>query len=147
MSVYLSFSLTPVQRFIAAARSVRDLALGSALLTELVGIALTAAQNEGGTPVFPAIRATELPDSIPNQFLVRFDSKVNAERAAERARAAVEACWTDYAQKVHDKLVLGGRADHRGYPLVNRITTRELHGNYTGTALRIDDLFFFVERY
>lgn len=98
----LSFSLTPVQRFIEAARTVRDLKAGSKLLSHLTWQALSAT---GGKPMFPAVSlGGSEPDSIPNLFLMRFDSIAEAEDAADAARDAVQDRWVAIADCVRARL-------------------------------------------
>ncbi|MGD9496504.1 MAG: type III-B CRISPR-associated protein Cas10/Cmr2 [Armatimonadota bacterium] len=108
----LSFSLTPVQRFIEAARTVRDLKAGSKLLSHLTWRALQAVGQAGGEPMFPAVDLTGgEPDSIPNRFLARFqgdDAAKKAAAAAQQAEQAVRARWRAIADEV--RRALGGEA-------------------------------------
>lgn len=48
------FSIGPVQGFIAQARKTRDLAAGSAILTEIMRAACQAFESQGGKVIFPA---------------------------------------------------------------------------------------------
>jgi CRISPR-associated protein Cmr2 len=100
----LSFSLTPVQSFIEAARSVRDLKSGSALLSHLTLTALEMVESKGGTTIFPAEPAAGWSDHIPNLFLARFDSLDAAETAAEACRNAVQERWEKVADTVRKEL-------------------------------------------
>lgn len=104
----LSFSLTPVQRFIEAARTVRDLKAGSKLLSHLTWQALQAVGQVGGEPMFPDVDlAGGEPDSIPNLFLARFrsdDATEKALQAAEQAKDAVRGRWREIADHVRDEL-------------------------------------------
>lgn len=104
----LSFSLTPVQRFIEAARTVRDLKAGSKLLSHLTWQALQAVGQVGGEPMFPDVDlAGGEPDSIPNLFLARFlddDAATTAADAAQRAEEAVRERWRVIADEVRTAL-------------------------------------------
>ena len=98
-SVWLSFSLTPVQGFIEASRTVRDLSVSSRIISHLVFAALEASK---GDRMFPGKTATE--EAIPNQFVVSFPSETEAELGA---RAALQACrdaWRKMAAAVHAKV-------------------------------------------
>lgn len=108
----LSFSLTPVQSFIEAARSVRDLKSGSALLSHLTLTALEMVESKGGTTIFPAKPAAGWSDHIPNLFLAGFGSLDAAENAATDCRTAVQDRWRAVAKTVHDDLTapLNGHA-------------------------------------
>lgn len=104
----LSFSLTPVQRFIEAARTVRDLKAGSKLLSHLTWQALQAVGSADGEPMFPAVDLTgSEPESIPNLFLARFhgDSAAQrATRAAQQAEKVVRERWRAVADHVRAEL-------------------------------------------
>lgn len=109
-----SFSLTPVQGFIEASRSVRDLKSGSALLSHLTEVALQAAKDAGGTLIFPAAPGDDTPKddtpqdgtppAIPNIFLARFGNMDAAKAAEEACRSEVIKRWCAIAETVHDEL-------------------------------------------
>jgi len=130
---YLSFSLGPVQRFISAARSVRDLWSGSAILSWLTFQGLSPIlQTLGPTAlVFPTLRANPLMDlwlrqepglagiiaepskdvrlspSIPNRFVALVPWGRNGEEARTLARAcevAAHDAWGKLAEDVRDRL-------------------------------------------
>ncbi len=101
---WLSFSITPVQSFIESARTVRDLAVGSLLLDFLVGEALRAGQEAGGSPLYPTATKS---GARPNQFLLSFDSEGKAEGAEAAIRCAVLCAWKKLAAGVKGKLAGG----------------------------------------
>ena len=110
-SSWLSFSLTPVQGFIAAARTVRDLKVGSALLSHLVRVAIKGAQTKGGGLLYPSVDpgvlngpAEEL--HLPNRFLMSFTTENEAKEGAEAAKQAVLEEWEALSGAVHK--LLGG---------------------------------------
>jgi CRISPR-associated protein Cmr2 len=101
---WLSFSLTPVQRFIEAARTVRDLKTGSALLSYLVGRAYAACRACQGTPLFPILKNPNQAENIPNQFIMSFDDEPSALQAATDAQTAVRDEWRTMSQGVRSLL-------------------------------------------
>jgi CRISPR-associated protein Cmr2 len=123
MKLYLSFSLSPVQEFISAARTTRDLWTGSYLLSWLTAHAIHTVGP--GNLVLPAVQADNLMirlltassgneianqakqgfesvliATIPNTFIARVD---NAE-IAKKCREAVEFAWREISNNVHSKL-------------------------------------------
>lgn len=100
VSTLLSFSITPVQAFIEASRSLRDLKSGSALLSHLTLTAIEEATAKGGAIVFPAVSSGAV--SIPNLFLARFSSRQAAE-AADCA-GSVQTRWEEIANSVREGL-------------------------------------------
>lgn len=97
----LGVEITPVQRFIEAARSVRDLKTGSAVLCHLATAALAAGRGVGGTRVFPsATRA----DGVPNRFVLAFADEATAKAGAAACREAVKKAWDALAKGAKDKL-------------------------------------------
>lgn len=131
-SAFLSFSIGPVQPFVAAARSVRDLWTGSAILSWLTFQAMQPIIEELGPTalVFPALRGAPLMDlwlskelpareqlkpnadalkapSIPNRFLamVPWGREGEAGRAiAARCDESVRQAWRRLADAVKQKL-------------------------------------------
>ncbi len=104
-TTWLSFSLTPVQRFVEAARTVRDLKAGSRLLSHLTFQAFKAACQASGAPLFPELDpAGPEPPGIPNVFAVEFQDKTTAEQAKTNCREAVMTRWGEIASCVHKKL-------------------------------------------
>lgn len=131
-AAFLSFSLGPVQPFIAAARSVRDLWSGSMLLAWLTWQGLLPVVEELGPTavVYPYLRGTpwldqwlqkergitafERPDEvlrytpcIPNRFLAVVPwglEGADAEKLAQACRRRSFDAWRGIAQKVHDRL-------------------------------------------
>src|SRR5262245_50113999 len=128
-NAFLLFTLGPVQGFIKAARTVRDLWAGSYLLSYLTFRAMNVVADRSGLSapaiVFPDVAQLPLwqweaaggrkpaPHSvlepcIPNRFL----AEVPADRAPELATAAEAACrdaWKAIADDV--RAFLAGRAD------------------------------------
>ena len=129
----LSVSLGPVQTFIEAARSVRDLWSGSALLSWLIFQGIRPVVRDLGPTVmvFPALRGNPLADlwlrefpglgklipepppkarkapSLPNRFvaLVPFGKKGRIARQFENAsREAIRDGWRNLASKVRSEL-------------------------------------------
>ena len=127
---YLSVAIGPVQAFIEAARSVRDLWSGSALLSWLVFQGVKPVLDSLGPTalVFPALRSNPLADlwlrgdgglgdrialpspearsapSIPNRFLALVpwgaDGRA-ARQMAQQCEAAIRGAWRRVADAVH----------------------------------------------
>lgn len=96
---WLSFSITPVQRFIEAARTVRDLKTGSEILCWLTDVAIRVGRNQGGRLLFPWIDDAEFNIEgyvrhIPNQFIMLFDKDEQARAAEAACREAVKSTWS-----------------------------------------------------
>jgi len=88
----LTFSIGPVQAFIAQARRVADQWAGSALLTHLVHAAIQELPSHGASLVFPELSSDQDADGLPNRFVCR----VPLERVEEVAGAldsAVRRAW------------------------------------------------------
>ena len=123
MRYYLSFSLSPVQEFISAARTTRDLWTGSYLLSWLTAHAIQTVGT--GNLVLPAVQADDsmirlltasskneianqskpgfesaLIATIPNTFIARVDDR----EIAKKCRIAVESAWKEIGNKVHTNL-------------------------------------------
>ena len=132
-SAYLSFSLGPVQTFIAAARSVRDLWSGSAILSWLTfqGIRPVVEKLGPTALIYPALRGNPLMDlwlrrqaglegvvplpsvearrapSIPNNFVALVPWGPDGDHAAALAATcteAVHAGWQRLADQVRTHL-------------------------------------------
>ena len=71
MNAWLSFSLTPVQSFLQAARTVRDLKVGSKLLSYLAGQAFDAAQPRAAEL---STRHSAASLTLPNRFVVCYET-------------------------------------------------------------------------
>ncbi len=128
-SAYLSFALGPVQTFIKAARSVRDLWTGSATLSWLAFQAMRPILDRYGPTafVYPALRGAPLVDlwlrdavglgdrvplpredarrapSLPHRFVAVVPWGRNGSTAVELRRACLESArsaWRDLAQAV-----------------------------------------------
>ena len=113
--IHLSFSIGPVQGFVAQARRTRDLWGGSWLLSYLAEGALVAAEMVGGEAIIPhrpqprvVISTKTAVGGIPNRFEVRFD-EIDAQEQAERAGKACEEAfrqaWLKVADAVWEKFV------------------------------------------
>lgn len=126
---FVSFSVGPVQRFIASARSVRDLWSGSMILSWLVMQAMIPILEECGPAaiVYPSIRGNPLldlwlrgrnglgdrialPDKsarkipcLPNRFLALVPGW-QASALADRIEAAARVAWIAMADRVRDRL-------------------------------------------
>lgn len=129
---YLTFALGPVQPFIEAARSVRDLWTGSAILSWLSFAAMRPILELLGPTafVYPALRGNPLADlwlrndlgldrirppelvarkspSLPNRFIAVVPwgpDGTLADELAERCEASSRAAWTRLADEVHGRL-------------------------------------------
>jgi len=128
----LSFALAPVQTFIEAARSVRDLWSGSMILSwlTLYGM-LQVIERYGPTAlVFPSLRGVPLLDRwlmeqigqtkvrrpspellrspcLPNRFLAVIPWQTNgveAHSVAQKCRDRVHSAWADLAGKVRAEI-------------------------------------------
>lgn len=121
----LSFKLSPVQPFIEASRSLRDLLSGSYLLSWLCFAAMVPVLRACGPTalVYPALRGIPLMDwwlekhgvavkpdtaklaraSLPNRFLAIVPHALAAGLAAEVRNAARDA-WLTAADDVHEQL-------------------------------------------
>jgi CRISPR-associated protein Cmr2 len=118
---FLTFSLGPVQTFIAAARTVRDLWSGSYLLSWLTFQAARPVRDASGQLVFPTLEghpllalekrerrpaANLLAPCLPN----RFTAVVKAGEAKElgsRCEEAFRSSWKEICDKVHQVLAEG----------------------------------------
>lgn len=102
----VTFSLGPVQSFIAEARRTQDLWAGSALLSRLTEAAIKGFEEEGGTVIYPqrspsaGMQGTE---SLPNKVVGRIptDRLAKAMAAAERG---AKACMEQISRKALDAL-------------------------------------------
>lgn len=122
----LSVAIGPVQSFISGARTLRDLWMGSFLLSHLAmaglrvlvdevgptaliypslrGVpALDDHLRERGVPVAPAPTARRLVAALPNRFLALVP-RAEGERLAMAVKASIERAWLDIAQAVHSAL-------------------------------------------
>lgn len=126
---FLSFSIGPVQSFISAARSLRDLWSGSTLLSWLVFQAMTPILEDLGPTafIFPSLRGNVLLDrwlekkgiasppssnrpvtGLPNRFLALVpyghEGKKSGHALAQRCEHAVRAAWQEGAGNVRKRL-------------------------------------------
>lgn len=123
---FLSFKIGPVQPFIEAARSMRDLLTGSYLLSTLMFAAIEPVLDACGPTafVYPALRGVPLMDdwlcrkgvpmerpepqtlarpSIPHRFLALVPHSLSETLIAESRRAA-KAKWIEIAEAVRSAL-------------------------------------------
>ncbi|PJF23677.1 MAG: type III-B CRISPR-associated protein Cas10/Cmr2, partial [Phototrophicales bacterium] len=68
MSHLFLFQIGPVQTFIAASRRTQDLYVGSRLLSEIALAGVKAAEQAGGSLVFPVKNGESYPQSISHIF-------------------------------------------------------------------------------
>lgn len=124
MNYHLSFTIGPVQAFVAQARRTRDFWSGSWLLSYLAESALAAAEQAGGTAVIPfrsddarkkIASATTAVDGVPNRFELSFNSE-DAENAAIAAGNAATKAFEDAWQKVADAVWNRFLSLHNGSP-------------------------------
>jgi len=122
----LSFKIGPVQPFIEAARSLRDLHTGSYLLSTLVFAAIEPVLDACGPTalIYPALRGIPLMDvwlrrqgveieapesqalsrsSIPHRFLAVIPHAL-AEELIAKTQQAAKAKWVEIADAVHKRL-------------------------------------------
>lgn len=128
---FLTFSLGPVQTFIAAARTVRDLWSGSYLLSWLTYQATRPVRDASGQLVFPALEgnpllalekgerrsaAQLLAPCLPNRFTAIVDAD-KAEELASKCEEAFRKAWTeeicDKVRQLLTRLVEEKRVAHR----------------------------------
>jgi CRISPR-associated protein Cmr2 len=107
----IAFWVGPAQPFIAAAYSVRDLWLGSSILSWLTGRAMGPLLRDHGPEAFltPAVKEGDPPLlARPNRYVavIRDPSGgVEARRLADESARACRAAWKDeLSDKVHDLL-------------------------------------------
>jgi len=132
----LSFKVSPVQSFIEASRSLRDLLSGSYLLSWICFAAMRPILESCGPTalVYPALRGTPLMDwwlrhqgievdvktdelaraSLPNRFLALVPQPAAADLARD-VRHAAQAAWTAAGAKVRESLKLKHDADFPGW--------------------------------
>jgi CRISPR-associated protein Cmr2 len=132
-AAFLSFALAPVQTFIAAARSLRDLWSGSLILSWLTFRALLPVVEEAGPSalIFPYLRGNPMLDrwlqcqpglagkipnpaedasatpSLPNRFLALVTAGPQASGAlalARRCENAARDAWRELAEQVRRRI-------------------------------------------
>jgi CRISPR-associated protein Cmr2 len=91
----LRFTFGPVQAFIAEARRTADLYAGSHILAELARAAARSLQDAGAELVYPADLGSGDP---PNVIVARVPWE-DAEQLAERAAAALQTRWDQFARE------------------------------------------------
>lgn len=132
----LAFSIGPVQDFIAAARTTRDLWTGSYLLSWLTAHALAEVEEEAGVElIFPSVKGNALyaaakaakrgagasappaarRSTLPNTFVVQLSGRGDARELARRCRAAVDEEWHRIQSAIHDALRNQWDAKHSGW--------------------------------
>lgn len=118
----IKFQIGPVQDFIAAARSTRDLWSGSYLLSFLVAAGMRKLQSGRDTLVFPdaegqpllvpeewqtTVQARLLTPNLPNLFVAEVPTE-NAVNIANNIEAAIRDEWKKIAKAVWKNAVLLG---------------------------------------
>ncbi|MGH2390127.1 MAG: type III-B CRISPR-associated protein Cas10/Cmr2, partial [Chloroflexota bacterium] len=100
MPYLLSFSIGPVQDFIAAARKTRDLWFGSELLSEIARGTAQALKESGAELIFPAADSLEGKAPIPNKILAIVSDPATLTKEAKRAACTVLRTHADRAWAV-----------------------------------------------
>lgn len=113
--VHLSFSIGPVQSFVAQARRTRDLWAGSWLLSHLAETALVATEKLGGQSLIPhrhqpceVTSKQSAIGGIPNRFELMFSGDnaiATATSAAKAAEDAFRQAWQQIADAVFNEFV------------------------------------------
>lgn len=100
----LSFHLGPVQPFIEAAKTTRDLWAGSFLVSWLVDAAMRPLRDQPGTEfVSPRVKGDPLAGLVPclpNRFLARVPD-ADAADLVVKVRRAFDKAWEDVCKAVH----------------------------------------------
>jgi CRISPR-associated protein Cmr2 len=93
----------PVQSFIASARKVQDLAVGSTLLSNLAKAGVIAAADTGADMLFPVKNpgTNKYPRSVPHRFSFTVSSD-RLESTVAAAESAIRQQWLIYADAVRD---------------------------------------------
>ena len=151
---FLSFKIGPVQPFIEAARSMRDLLTGSYLLSTLMFAAIEPVLDACGPTafVYPALRGVPLMDdwlrrngvpveapepqalarpSIPHRFLALVPHSLSDTLIAESRRAA-DAKWLEIAAAVRSALKSQVDAD---WPHWDRLWTDQIESYFDFRAV------------
>lgn len=130
----LAFSLGPVQEFIAAARTTRDLWTGSYLLSWLTAHALAEVEDQVEL-IYPSVERNALyaavkqggqgggrhaPDAallstLPNTFVARVRNNADPEALALRCRDSVAREWARIEGMVHTALKREWNGEHPGW--------------------------------
>lgn len=125
MTVHLSFSIGPVQGFVAQARRTRDLWAGSWLLSYLAECALVAAEDSQFEceVIIPHRAESDRPTEsdrrkvtskltavggVPNRFEIQFsgdDAQDRAQRAGEASEEAFRVAWIKVATAVWETFI------------------------------------------
>jgi len=110
--IYIHFTFSPVQPFLAQARRTRDLWIASYLLSYLAVVAMKEIENHGGKIILPEVSTNPLmqairnglslkPEdpaarvgSLPNRFMFVVNSNSNKpEEVAQKAKDALLKAW------------------------------------------------------
>lgn len=107
----LLFQLGPVQSFIAQAETIGDLAVGSAILSDITAAAIKSVQDWEGRLVFPSPVGNEALQGIPNRFLMYVPkgegeaiAKVCEEAAREALTSLATEAYSEWNRKKPDKV-------------------------------------------
>ena len=105
MKYLIIIHIGPVQTFLAAARKIRDLAAGSAMLSKMAAAVAESLQSSGCELIFPA---TIGDGAVPNKIMVSSPDDANVKRMVTKARnAAKRARDAFFANASNDKYVRG----------------------------------------
>ena len=107
----LLFQLGPVQSFIAQAETIGDLAVGSAILSEVTAAAIKSTNDWQGRLVFPSPVGNEALQGIPNRFLMYVPkgegeaiAKVCEEAARDALATLATEAYSEWNRKKPDKV-------------------------------------------
>jgi CRISPR-associated protein Cmr2 len=119
MSIFIDYSIGPVQSFVAQSRRTRDLWGSSYLLSVLAGHAMLGAMRTGGEVVRPKVDRDPLflrisknseddvpvVGSLPNRFQVKVEDEDKAHSVASAATEAFYETWDRVQQAVWREFV------------------------------------------
>ncbi|MDD1703028.1 MAG: type III-B CRISPR-associated protein Cas10/Cmr2 [Methanoregula sp.] len=104
-------TLGPIQGFIAAARTTRDLWIGSHMLSEISKAAAESIAHDGGELIFPALtsdadelKPRDTPDAfnVANIILAKLPEKILPETIDGNAKKAARGRWREFANPARD---------------------------------------------
>ena len=115
----LSFSIGPIQTFIEASRSLRDLTTASALLSYLVRSAMAPVERAAGAKafVFPAEAAVakDDPRGTPDTFFAILPPDVDAVKVGRECVDSARNAWREIAADVRQLLHAKISSDYPGW--------------------------------
>lgn len=140
-TTFVLFTLGPVQSFIKAARTVRDLWSGSYLLSYLTFRAMKAVADKCGASAIVFPNYDELPltkwfakqphegllePCIPNRFLAEVPNDRKPSELAEAAETACRGAWKEIAEKV--RKFLYKELSHDSYSETSELWRQQIDG-------------------